>query len=217
MTSENYESLTLHSGQSIFTWFKENWSKADVVVSIVLTIYLLVIVLPKSTLLFAILMLTPIYMLHEIEEYVFPGGFAQFMNKNIFKADPENGPLTLNAVFWINVTAIWIIFPLYTLWAVFDITQATAIAYILILQAIIHLILGIVGKRLFNPGMITAWLIHVPWATWTIWLLVQAKVVTNPFWNFDLLIALLIIFLALPVLGLLLVVRYRRRQRLELQ
>ena len=43
-----------------FTWFKENWQKTGVIVFLFLTIYLVVIVLPKSTILFALLMSTPV-------------------------------------------------------------------------------------------------------------------------------------------------------------
>ena len=92
-----------------FTWFKENWPKVGVIVGIFLTIYLVVIVLPKSTLLFALLMSTPLYMLHETDEYIFPGRFAQFMNQNIYRMDPETGLLDPNAVFWINMV-VWIAF-----------------------------------------------------------------------------------------------------------
>jgi len=72
-----------------FTWFKEDWAKVGVIVGIFLTIYLVVIVLPQNTLLFALMMYTPLYILHETDEYIFPGGFAQFINKNIYKTDPE--------------------------------------------------------------------------------------------------------------------------------
>jgi len=194
------------------TWFKENWQKTGVIVALFLTIYLVVIVLPQNTLLFALLMSTPLYMLHEADEYVFPGGFAQFINKNIYKTDPETGLLDTTAVFWINVVAVWIVISLFSLWAVFDITQAVAIPYFLIFQAFVHLIIGIVGKRFFNPGMVSAWLVHVPWAIWTIWLLVQAEVIANPFWNLALLTGLLI-NLALPVAGLFLWIRYKHRQK----
>jgi hypothetical protein len=211
MRTDNYENLTFQSGQTFFTWFKENWSKVGIALSFFLTIYLVFIVLPKSTLLFAILMCTPLYILHEIDEYIFPGGFAQFINKNIYKADPENGPLTINAVFWINVVAVWTFLPLFSLWALFDIKQAFAIPYFFIFQAILHLILGIVGKRILNPGMITAWFVHVPWGIWTIWLLVKANMITNPYWNEAVLTALLII-LALGAAGFMLVLRYKRRQ-----
>lgn len=194
-----------------FEWFKENWQKTGVIVCLFLTIYLVVIVLPKSTILFALLMSTPLYILHEIDEYIFPGGFAQFLNKNIYKTDPETGLLDTTAVFWINMV-VWIALPFYSLWAVFDISQAIWMPYFFIFQAFVHLILGIVGKRFINPGMVSAWLIHVPWGIWTIWLLVQAGLITNPYWNADLLSGLLINF-ALIFVGLFLLARYKRRQK----
>ena len=100
-----------------FFWFKENWPKTGVIVGIFLTIYLVVLVLPKSTLLFALLMSTPLYMLHQVDEYLFPGRFAQFMNRNIYRTDPDTGLLDRNAVFWINMI-VWIALPLYSPWAI---------------------------------------------------------------------------------------------------
>ena len=194
-----------------FTWFKENWPKVGVIVGIFLTIYLVVIVLPKSTLLFALLMSTPLYLLHQADEYIFPGRFAQFMNRNIYRTDPDTGLLDLNAVFWINMV-VWIALPLYSLWAVTDLTQAAWMPYFFIFQALLHLILGMVGKRFLNPGMISAWLVHIPWGIWTIWLLVQAGVIANPYWNDYLLQGLEVIFF-MAIVGLLLLVRFKRRQK----
>ena len=198
--------------KAYFAWFMENWQKTGMIVSLFLTIYLVVIVLPQNTLLFALLMSTPLYMLHEIDEYVFPGGFAQFMNSKIYKTDPEDGMLDTAAVFWINVVAVWIGLSFFSLWAVIDIRQAIAIPYFFIFQAVVHLILGIVGKRIISPGMVSAWLVHVPWAIWTIWLLVQAGIITNPYWNSDLLTGLLI-NVALLFVGRVLLVRYKLRHQ----
>jgi len=194
-----------------FTWFKENWQKTGVIVGIFLTIYLVVLVLPKSTLLFALLMSTPLYILHQTDEYIFPGRFAQFMNQNIYKMDPETGLVDPTAVFWINMV-VWIALPLYSLWAVTDLTQAAWMPYFFIFQAVIHLILGIVGKRFLNPGMVSAWLVHVPWGIWTIWLLVQAGVIVNPYWNNYLRDGLLVCFYMLIAGGILLL-RYRLKHK----
>jgi hypothetical protein len=194
-----------------FTWFKEHWSKVGVMVAIFLTVYLVVLILPNNPLLFALLMYTPLYMLHEIDEYIFPGRFAQFMNKAIYKMDPETGLVDSNAIFWINI-AVWVIFSFYSLWAVTDITQGAWMPYFFIFQALIHLMLGIVGKRFLNPGMVSAWLVHVPWAIWTIWLLVQAGVITNPYWNEYLLDGLWgVVFMVFA--GVILYVRYRLKQK----
>ena len=194
-----------------FFWFKENWPKTGVIVGIFLTIYLVVLVLPKSTLLFALLMSTPLYMLHEIDEYIIPGGFAQFLNHNIYKMDPENGMLDSSAVFWGNMI-VWFFFSLASLNAVTDLTQAAWVPYFFIFQAVIHLILGLVGKRFLNPGMVSAWLVHVPWAIWTIWLLVQAGVIVNPYWNNYLRDGLLVCFYMLTAGGVLLL-RYRLKYK----
>jgi hypothetical protein len=196
-----------------FLWFKENWQKTGVIVGIFLTIYLVVIVLPKSTILFALLMSTPLYMLHQTDEYIFPGRFAQFLNQNVYKMDPENGLVDTNAVFWINMV-VWFFFPLASLNAVSkaDLRQAAWIPYFFIFQAVVHLILGIVGKRFLNPGMVSAWLVHIPWGIWTIWLLVQAGVIVNPYWNEYLRDGLLII-LYMAVAGVILWVRHRRKHK----
>jgi hypothetical protein len=190
-----------------FSWFKENWQKTGVIVGLFLTIYLVVLVLPKSTLLFALLMSTPLYILHQADEYIFPGRFAQFMNRNIYKMDPEKGLVDPAAIFWINMI-VWFFFSLSSLQAVTDLTQAAWVPYFFILQAVIHLILGIVGKRFLNPGMVSAWLVHVPWGIWTIWLLVQAGVIVNPYWNNYLRDGLLVCFYML-IAGVILYVRYR--------
>ena len=196
-----------------FTWFRENWQNVGVIVSLFLIIYLGVIILPQSTLLFALLLSTPLYMLHEIDEYIFPGGFAEFMNRNIFKTDSEARILDTTAVFWINMV-VWIALPLFSLWALFDIRQAIALPYFFIFQAVVHLILGIVGKRFFNPGMISAWLIHVPWGIWTIWLLLQEGAITNPFWNPGVRDGLLIV-VAMMLANRILVARHKRRQQVR--
>ena len=194
-----------------FLWFKENWPKVGVIVGLFLTIYLVVIVLPKSTLLFALLMSTPLYMLHQADEYIFPGGFAQFMNHNIYKMDPETGLADSTAIFWINMAG-WIIFAFFSLWAVTDVIQGAWMPYFFIFQAVIHLILGIVGKRFLNPGMVSAWLVHVPWGIWTIWLLVQSGVIANPYWNDCLRDGLMgVVFMMFA--AVILLVRYRRRQQ----
>ncbi len=192
-------------------WFRENWPKTGLIAGLFLTIYLVVLVLPKSTLLFALLMSTPLYMLHQVDEYIFPGGFARFMNKDIYKMDPETGLVDPGAIFGINM-AVWIIFSFYSLWAVTDLTQAAWMPYFFIFQAVIHLMLGMVGKRFLNPGMVSAWLVHVPWAIWTIRLLGRAGVIANPYWNDYALDGLWgVVFMVLAAVALL--IRYRLKQK----
>jgi hypothetical protein len=195
-----------------FNWFKVNWPKTCLIVSVFIIVYLLIIVLPNNLLLFTALLAGPLYMIHEFDEYVYPGGFQQFMNKNIYKLDPENGMLDNDAAFWINIIAVWTLIPLFSLWAVFDIRQVITLPYFFIFQAVLHLILGIVGKQLIHPGIISAWLIHVPWGVLTIYLLTKNGVIKNPFWNDDVRGALFIVA-ALALVGCILMIRYKRKKQ----
>ena len=45
--------------------------------------------------LFLLLLQTPLYMLHETEEYIFPGGFGKFFNMDIMKFKTPDKPLAL--------------------------------------------------------------------------------------------------------------------------
>jgi hypothetical protein len=196
---------------SYFSWFQENWYKAGVLVGIILTVYLFALVLPNNLLLFILLMYTPLYYLHETEEYIFPAGFYQFFNKNIFKTDPENGPLETKSIFWINMVYVWIAIPIFSLLSIVNLRWAAWLPYFFIFQAFAHLILGIVGKKLLNPGMFSSWLVHLPWGIWTIILLMNAKVILNPFWNLYLLIGLLLNG-TLPIVGRFLLARYNSKK-----
>ena len=54
----------------------------------------------------------PIFMLHEFEEYVLPGGFKSFFNHDTVFASPEPGnntPLSDGYVFFVNIVTILVV------------------------------------------------------------------------------------------------------------
>lgn len=55
-----------------YRWLKRDWAKTGFVLSIFLFVFLLVFVKDSDFVLFLILLQTPLYMLHETEEYIFP-------------------------------------------------------------------------------------------------------------------------------------------------
>jgi Protein of unknown function with HXXEE motif len=194
-----------------YSWFQENWHRAGLLIGIILTLFLVVLVFPNNLLLFVLLMYTPLYNFHETEEYIFPGGFYQFVNKNVFKTDPENGPLETKSIFWINMIYVWMGLPIFSLLAILDRRWAAWMPYFFIFQAFVHVGLGIAGKKILNPGMFTSWLIHVPWGIWTIILLMNAKIITNPFFNIYTLIGFLINGSLPLIVGPIILARYKNR------
>ena len=130
-----------------YRWFHREWMRAGLVVAVFLLVYLTVLVAPVNLVLYAMLLCAPLYMLHETEEYIFPGGFAQFANRDIYKQDPENGLADETAVFWINMGYIWLALPVCGLLAVYDLRFAAWMPYFFIFQALVHVMLSIVARR----------------------------------------------------------------------
>jgi hypothetical protein len=54
--------------------FHREWMRVGLVVAVILVVYLSVLVAPANLVLYAMLLCAPLYMLHETEEYLFPGG-----------------------------------------------------------------------------------------------------------------------------------------------
>jgi hypothetical protein len=192
-----------------YHWFHREWMRAGLVVAVFLLVYLTVLVAPTNLVLYAMLLCAPLYMLHETEEYLFPGGFVEFMNHDLYKQDPETGMVDERLVYWINMGYIWLPLPVCGLLATYDLRLAAWMPYFLIFQAVVHIGLSIAARRWYNPGLATACLLHVPFAVWAIDLLKDAGVIQNLYFNVYLLIGFIFI-LGLPVMGFFGMKRYRK-------
>jgi hypothetical protein len=196
-----------------YHWFHREWMRAGLVVAVFLLVYLTVLVAPANLVLYAMLLCAPLYMLHETEEYLFPGGFVEFANRDLYRQDPQTGMLDEKLVYWINMGYIWLPLPICGLLASHDLRWGAWMPYFLILQAVVHAGLSIAARRWYNPGLATAWLLHVPFAVWAIGLLRDAGIIKNPFFNLHVLIGFVFI-LGFPVLGLFGIRRYKKRMAL---
>ena len=85
-----------------YGWLKKEWAKVGVILSIFLFVFLIIFVRKSDFVVFILLLQTPLYMLHQTEEYIFPGGFGKYFNTKIFKLETEDGPVDENFIFFIN-------------------------------------------------------------------------------------------------------------------
>jgi hypothetical protein len=197
MRKKNGSDFTL---KNFYNWCMDYWQWVGIFLFIYLTIYLTCIILPQNIILYGLLMVFPLYLLHEFEEYLIPGGFAEFFNEDVLKIKRKDVvPIDKPAIFWINMLLVWILLPVAGLLSIIDMRFGVWMPYFIIFQAISHLILGIKGKRLINPGMVSSWLIHTPFAIWLLNLLFSQGVITNQI-NIHLLIGILVNAI-LPIIG----------------
>jgi len=149
-------------------------------------------------------------MLHQTEEYVFPGGFGKFFNTKIFKLETEDQPVDQNFIFYVNVILIWIILPAFGLLATVDYRFGLWIPYFSFFAGIAHVALAIKAKKLYNPGLLVSLFVNIPVGLWSILYFINIGILNNFFFNTHILIGLVLNVL-LPVLGVILLKNYQRK------
>jgi hypothetical protein len=194
-----------------FNWLKRDWAKTGLVLSIYLFIFLFVFVRQVDMVLFILLLQTPLYMLHQAEEYVFPGGFGKFFNMDIFKLATEDEPVDENFIFYVNILIIWIALPIFGLLAIQNYRWGLWIPYFSLFAGIAHIALAIKAKKLYNPGLIVSLLLNIPIGLWSILYLLEMGILNNFFLNPHIAIGLGVNAI-LPIMGIILLRNYKRKQ-----
>jgi hypothetical protein len=115
--------------------------------------------------LFAALLI--IYMLHQIEEHLWPGGFRQFTNARVFKSGDDNWPVDLDGVALVNIGYVWlpigaaVVFPEALRWVGWGWVGLTLI------NGVSH-IASSIRFRCYNPGLVTSIVLFLPFTVWAL-------------------------------------------------
>ncbi len=103
----------------------------------------------------------PLYMFHQYEEYVFPGGFLEFMNTKVIAKDSNEIELGNKIAFLINIGGIWILIPLLILLSAISHIFSVIIISIIIINGITHI--GSYFKfHGYNPGLFLSIVYNIP-------------------------------------------------------
>ncbi len=151
-----------------------HWADSTLMMALALIVLLLSFLPNTPWYLFLIWLQFPIYLIHEFEEHVFPGKFREFINREVFHSNVDDSPLTIPAVFWINILAIWILFPIAAILA-----QHVSPEYGLLLpifglfNASLHILMLLI-KRKYNPGVLVSLFVNYPSGIYTLYILNQA-------------------------------------------
>jgi hypothetical protein len=102
-------------------------------------------------------------MVHQFEEYGFPGYFPGMLNAGVFESDkPDRYPLNTNSALIVNAV---VGYPFYSLAVLFPKRRSLGLAPVLFGfgQAVFH---GVVpplrAKARYGPGFLSAFFLHVP-------------------------------------------------------
>ena len=105
-------------------------------------------------------------LIHQFEEYVYPGGFKKFFNHNIYNKNPIiRFPLNDAGILIINIGLGWSAYLISAINGDNLMWLATGLLCITLLNGILHTMLFIYQRK-YNPGFLTALFIMIPFASY---------------------------------------------------
>ena len=153
------------------------------------------------------LALLVIYMFHQTEEHLWPGGFRQFTNAHVFKSGNDNWPVDIGGVALINIGYVWlpvglaVIYPAALRWIGLGWIGLTLI------NALTHIV-STIRLRIYNPGLITSIVLFLPFTIFVLALEAQRGMLSGTEIG---LVVVAGILLHVPVAALFVVPFLRRR------
>ena len=142
-------------------WF-EHWPKAGIVAAAFLLLLLFLnSKAPIGSFEWLYWLSLPLYMIHQFEEYVYPGGFKEELNKVLLNENSSSEILTDKAALVINLGFIWILTPVLIVLGVISVVFPVILMTLVAFNGFIHLVVSIRFKR-YNPGLIASLLFNIP-------------------------------------------------------
>jgi hypothetical protein len=119
-----------------------------------------------------------IYMLHQTEEHLWPGGFRQFTNAHVFHSGNDDWPVDIPGVALINIGYVWLPVALAALFP--DALRWLGLAWVglTLINGIIHIVTTI-RLRIYNPGLVTGIVLFLPFTIYVLMLEVLRGALTG--------------------------------------
>ena len=151
----------------VFKWLYMNWAKLCLILSVVTTLMVFLVVGTSNVVLFFIFIQIPVYLLHQFEEHAWPGGFKNYINQRVFKANSTDYPLSDVNVFWVNIPIIWILMPIFAGLSYSNLFFGLWIPYFAVINSLTHVIAAVI-KREYNPGLVVSLVLGIPIGIYTL-------------------------------------------------
>ena len=147
---------------SLKDFYYEHWPKVGIIIALFLLLMLFLnSQAPIGSFLWFYWFSLPLYMIHQFEEYVYPGGFREDLNKILLKGDTTQMVLTEQIAFFVNIVFIWILMPFLILLGIISIIFPVLLMTLVAFNGFIHLG-GTVRFKRYNPGVIVSVVGNIP-------------------------------------------------------
>lgn len=144
----------------------KNWAKFGGFLAIVIILYLLYSDLSfvHTTSLLWLHFVT--LLIHQFEEYVYPGGFKEFFQENIYsKKGIIRSPLNNKGIIFINIGLGWSAYVISAVHGENSLWLAVGLIGVTLLNGFLHTLLFVI-KRKYNPGFVSGLFLCIPFGVY---------------------------------------------------
>ena len=142
-------------------WY-EHWPKAGLIAAIFLFVLLFFnSKAPIGSFEWLYWLSLPLYMIHQFEEYVYPGGFKEELNKLLTRGEGHREILTDKIGLVVNIGFIWILTPVLIVLGTFSVIFPIILMTLVAFNGFVHVFASIRFRR-YNPGLIVSLLANIP-------------------------------------------------------
>ncbi|MDC8003562.1 HXXEE domain-containing protein [Aureisphaera galaxeae] len=107
-------------------------------------------------------------LLHQFEEYAYPGGFKRFYNENIWnKSFLTQNPLSNAGIILVNIGLAWTVYLYSAITHEAQLALAMGLLGVSLLNGLLHSFLWI-SLKMYNPGAVTGLFLFIPFSIYAL-------------------------------------------------
>lgn len=132
----------------------QRWAHLAPVLAVLTGVALFSLYHPSQAMFWALVNI-PLYLIHQTEEHLWPGGFKEYINTYVNKDPQGTETLTDRKVFWINILLVWLAFAVFGVLATIHLGFGLLIIIFSLINCATHIRQGLMDRR-WNPGLVMA-------------------------------------------------------------
>jgi hypothetical protein len=103
-------------------------------------------------------------MLHQFEEYIYPGKFRQAINSILTGGKFKDGPVNKTHIFIINVGMVWLGTIVFNLLTPISLAFPLVVITVTLVNGFVHIAASL-KQRKYNPGLVFSIVLNIPTAS----------------------------------------------------
>jgi len=161
------------------TWINRYWALIGGIIAIGIILFVLLSGMKFSDINTMLWFHFSLLLLHQFEEYIFPGGFREFFNKTIrIKNTTTKSPLNAGGILLVNVVFGWTAYLISAISGIQNPWLALGLLGVTVTNGLLHTTMALI-KRKYVPGLISGLFLFIPFGVYVILRILKVNPVEN--------------------------------------